>query len=189
MYSMFMSKIYTKKGDDGTTDLFGGGRVTKDCVNLRVVGEIDELNSVIGVAAEVLKKSGAKAMSVVDFLNIVQRDLFKAGAELATLQDDVLLSSRAKPRDPLQYIEDANVVGLENNINKWNATLPELNNFIIPGGGNGAANLHHARAVCRRVERELVALGKDQKIRAEIYQYFNRLSDLLFVMARFVDLD
>lgn len=182
-----MTKIYTKKGDDGTTDLFGGGRVTKDCVNLRVVGEIDELNSIIGVAVEEVKKGGSKTQLIVGVLNIIQKDLFKAGAELATLQDEVLLSSRAQSKDFLQYIETVNVVELENSIDKWSEVLPELNNFVIPGGKNGAANLHYARAICRRVERELVTLGKEKKIRSELFQYFNRLSDLLFVVARFVD--
>lgn len=194
-----MPKIYTKKGDKGRTELLGCS-CTKDCVSLRVIGELDELNCVLGIAGAYLKEK--KLSRLLDMLVSIQRDLFLAGAEVAALQSTVIpptcvggisLSSRPTPtksgewRDPLKFINSSKVVELEKQIDAWWGKLPELKRFVLPGGHLVAAHLHLARAVCRRVERELVALGRKKKVRPELYQYFNRLSDWLFTAARWVN--
>lgn len=169
-----MIKIYTKTGDSGETSLLGGERVTKDCVTLQVVGEIDELNSKLGeVVAHLWEEEPAQ------FLKKVQQDLFKAGAEIASLQTEF--------NSKIVKIEQNEIEELENNIDAFAEQLPELVNFILPGGNLSAAHLHHARTICRRVERELVSLGKEKKLRAELYKYFNRLSDYFFTAARWIN--
>lgn len=169
-----MIKIYTKTGDSGETSLLGGERVTKDCITLQVVGEVDELNSKLGeVAAHLWEEEPA------EFIRTIQRDLFKVGAELASLQTEI--------NSKIEKIGSAEIEMLENNIDAYSEQLPELKNFILPGGNLSAAHLHHARTICRRVERELVSLGKEKKIRTELYQYLNRLSDYLFTAARWVN--
>lgn len=169
-----MIKIYTKTGDAGETSLLGGERVTKDCITLQVVGEVDELNSKLGeVAAHLWEEEPA------EFIRNVQRDLFKVGAELASLQTEI--------NSKIEKVGQAEIEALENNIDGYAEQLPELKNFILPGGNLSAAHLHHARTICRRVERELVSLGKEKKVRTELYQYLNRLSDYLFTAARFVN--
>jgi cob(I)alamin adenosyltransferase len=169
-----MVKIYTKTGDAGETSLLGGARVSKDCVTLRVVGEVDELNSVLGQAVAHLYEE-----EPADFLQKIQCDLFKVGAELASLQMQVNSQTVKVGEEEIQE--------LEKTIDEYWEQLPELKNFILPGGNNAGATLHYARSLCRRTERELVALGKEQKIRPELYQYFNRLSDFLFAAARLVN--
>ena len=169
-----MIKIYTKTGDAGETSLLGGERVTKDCITLQVVGEVDELNSKLGeVAAHLWEEEPA------DFIRTIQRDLFKVGAELASLQTAI--------NSKIEKVGQTEIEVLENNIDAYSEQLPELKNFILPGGNLSAAHLHHARTICRRVERELVSLGKEKQIRTELYQYLNRLSDYLFTAARFVN--
>jgi cob(I)alamin adenosyltransferase len=182
-----MSKIYTKNGDAGNTVLANGEKVTKDCVNLRVVGEIDELNCILGITISTVKE--AKNLSrLLEMLVSIQRDLFLVGAEISSLQNQSIhLSSRAQSRDPLKLIDNTKVIELETQIDTWTAELPELKNFILPGGHPVATHLHLARAICRRTERELVSLGKTKSIRPELYKYFNRLSDWLFVGARWVN--
>lgn len=167
-------KIYTKTGDTGETSLLGGQRVTKDCITLGVVGEIDELNSKLGEAVAHLWEE-----EPAEYLKNIQRELFKIGSEVASLQTDI--------NSKLEKIGDAEIELLENNIDAFEEQLPELKNFILPGGNLSAAHLHNARTICRRVERELVSLGKDQIIRSELYKYFNRLSDYLFTAARWVN--
>jgi len=169
-----MIKIYTKTGDSGETSLLGGKRVTKDCVILQVVGELDELNSKLGeVVAHLWEEEP------VDFLKKIQRDLFKLGAELASLQTEF----NAK----ILKIGEEEITELENNIDAFSESLPELTNFILPGGNLSAAHLHHARTICRRAERALVSLGKEKPVRMEAYKYLNRLSDYLFTAARWVN--
>ncbi len=169
-----MTKIYTKTGDTGETSLLGGERVTKDCITLQVVGEIDELNSTIGeVVAHLF---GALP---TEFLVKIQHDLFKVGAEVVSLQ--------AKLGDGLVKIGEEEIKELEENIDNYWKDLPELKNFILPGGCLSGAHLHHARTICRRVERELVTFGKEQNVRPELYKYLNRLSDYLFTAARWVN--
>ncbi|MFA6547808.1 MAG: cob(I)yrinic acid a,c-diamide adenosyltransferase [Candidatus Magasanikbacteria bacterium] len=169
-----MTKIYTKTGDSGETTLLGGERVTKDCITLQVVGEIDELNSKLGeVVAHLWEEEP------VDFLKKIQGDLFKAGAEVASLQTEF--------NSKIIIIGQEEIEELENNIDAYAEQLPELTNFILPGGNLSAAHLHHARTICRRVERVLVMLGKEKKVRPELYKYFNRLSDYFFIAARWIN--
>lgn len=169
-----MTKIYTKTGDTGETDLLGGGRVTKDCITLQVVGEIDELNSKIGEAVAQLFDNPP-----VEFLLKIQRDLFKVGAEVASLQTAL--------NSTVEKIGEEEVGELEDNIDGLWKDLPELKSFILPGGSLSGAHLHYARAICRRAERALVSLGKEINVRPELYKYLNRLSDYFFAAARWVN--
>jgi len=198
-----MSKIYTKTGDQGETSLLSGERVTKDCINLRIVGELDELNSVLGIVVSfcytelVFDKS---LKQVKDEIFNIQKNLFKLGSELASLQNfisaDNCTEKSTDNENPLVVSAGVKRMGeisikdtekLEKQIDSMWAKLPELKNFILPGGSPVGAYLHLARTICRRAERELVSLGKEKKIRAEVYQYLNRLSDFLFTAARFVN--
>lgn len=166
-------KIYTKTGDEGETGLFGGGRVPKDDPRVRAYGDVDELNATIGFAASLDPDDLA-----ADLLQSIQRALFTIGAELAT--PDPAKQRRAP-------IGAADVGALEDAIDRHEATLTPLKNFILPGGTPKAAAFHVARTVCRRAERAVVGLARDQKINATIVHYLNRLSDLLFVLARAVN--
>jgi cob(I)alamin adenosyltransferase len=174
-----MPKIYTKKGDRGTTSLLTGEVVTKDCVSLQVAGELDELNCVIGIVIAQIKKNKIKDSRLLNMLVSIQRVLFKVGAEVSALQKkNVSADGRVSPKE---------ITELESQIDEWWNILPPLKNFILPGGNLPAAHLQLARAVCRRAERELIALGKVAKVRLELYKYLNRLSDFLFVAARWVN--
>ena len=165
-------KIYTKTGDAGETGLFGGGRVPKDDPRVCAYGDVDETNATIGFAV---------ALEPADFeiktLQTIQRDLFTIGAELATPD-----ASKQKAS-----VKREQVSALEQVIDRHEATLPPLKNFILPGGTPKAAALHLARTTCRRAERSVVALARDEQINPLIIHYLNRLSDLLFVLARAVN--
>ena len=165
-------KIYTKTGDDGTTGLFGGGRVSKDSSRIETYGTVDELNSVLGVARAALADETLR-----DLLRTVQQMLFVLGADLATP-----LETRSNYKVP--RITHAEVSQLERWIDEHESHLPPLQRFILPGGSAGAAHLHHARTVCRRAERALVHLTREQEIGPDDVVFVNRLSDLLFVLAR-----
>lgn len=165
-------KIYTKTGDAGETGLFGGGRVPKDDPRVQAYGDVDELNATLGFAAS-LDPAGFEA----DFLQSAQRDLFAIGAELAT-------PNAAKVRAQLG---PERVSAIEQIIDKHDATLTPLKNFILPGGTPKAAAFHVARTTCRRAERAVVTLARDEQINPVIIHYLNRLSDLLFVLARAVN--
>ncbi len=169
-----MGRIYTKTGDDGETGLFGGGRVPKDHPRVVAYGEVDELNAAIGFAAALEPPSFD-----AEFLEMIQRDLFTIGAELAspdpTRVDKALEGSR---------IGEPQIGMLEHMIDGHQAKLAVLKNFIHPGGTPKAAAFHVARTVCRRAERAVVGLARQQTISPAIVQYLNRLSDLLFVLAR-----
>ncbi len=165
-------KIYTKTGDDGTTGLFGGGRVPKDSARIEAYGTVDELNSVIGIAHAAISDD---AMS--DLLKKIQENLFVLGADLATP-----LESRTNYTIPRIGTDDVRYI--EVTIDKNEAHLPPLKRFILPGGSPAAAHLHHARTVCRRAERLLVHLAREQEIGSSDIIFLNRLSDLLFVLAR-----
>jgi len=167
-------KIYTKTGDEGETGLFGGGRVPKDDPRVAAYGEVDEVNAAIGLAAS-LEPAGIDA----EFLQTIQRDLFTIGAELASPDPSKVDKALAGPR-----IGEAQIGMLEHMIDGHEAKLEPLKNFILPGGTPKAAAFHLARTVCRRAERTVVALAHRQKISPAIVQYLNRLSDLLFVLAR-----
>jgi len=159
-------KIYTKAGDGGETGLFGGTRVPKDDARVTAYGEVDELNAAVGFAASLEPESLDAA-----FLQTIQRDLFTIGAELA--------KAPSEPR-----IGDPQIGMLEHMIDGHEAKLEPLKNFILPGGTPKAAAFHLARTVCRRAERAVVSLAREQKISPSIVKYLNRLSDLLFVLAR-----
>jgi cob(I)alamin adenosyltransferase len=166
-----MRRIYTKTGDQGETGLFGGGRVPKDHPRVTAYGEVDELNAAVGFATALEPQDFDTA-----FLETIQRDLFTIGAELAS-------------PDPSKapHIGEAQIGMLEHMIDGHEAKLPPLKNFILPGGTPKAAAFHLARTVCRRAERAVVALARQQTISPAIVQYLNRLSDLLFVLARAVN--
>ncbi|MFH1292000.1 MAG: cob(I)yrinic acid a,c-diamide adenosyltransferase [bacterium] len=183
--------IYTKTGDQGKTSLLGGERTTKDCISLQVVGALDELNAVLGLVVScchsdhsVIPTEATERIEVegscVNFIQQIQKDLFKIGAEIASLQ-------MTDPAKPTNMINIDQVQVLEKQIDQMCAQLPELNSFILPGGSLAGAHLHLARTVCRRTERKLVALGKQKQVRDELYMYLNRLSDYLFTVARWVN--
>ncbi len=165
-------KIYTKTGDSGETGLFGGARLSKADPRVDSYGEVDELNSAIGLA----RASGLSA-SVEAVLGAVQSELFDLGAELATTPGKE--HNLTTPR-----IGDAQIEAIEAAIDAHDAVLPQLTSFVLPGGTPAAAQLHVARCVCRRAERRVVALAAAEGIRLELVRYLNRLSDLLFTLAR-----
>ncbi len=170
-------KIYTKTGDDGTTGLYGGERVSKDHPRIATCGALDELNAVLGGALCLPLEPDTFVT-----LSKVQNDLFTLGAELATPSDH---ASKLAARSA--GVTAADISELERVIDLKEGSLPPLKQFILPGGSEGAARLHLARAACRRAERALVALHRDQPVRQEVLVYVNRLSDLLFVLARFAN--
>lgn len=165
-------KIYTRTGDDGETGLFRGPRVRKDNPRIEAYGSVDELNAVIGlILAEQLGED------LAHLLEGIQRELFAAGAELATPDPD---------RHGTQLLGERHIEALESAIDVYEEQLPELRQFILPGGSRSAALLHLARTVCRRAERGLVTLQQhsESPLSSHLLRYFNRLSDLLFVLGR-----
>jgi cob(I)alamin adenosyltransferase len=168
-------KIYTRTGDEGSTGLFGGGRVDKDHPRVDAYGDVDELNATLGLARSI------EMMPRIDeVLAPLQRDLFSIGAILATPDLDKMREQLAKAR-----IDDERIEQLERAIDAGEAELEPLKAFILPGGTPKAAALHVARTVCRRAERKVVHLRHDvPEIPALVVRYLNRLSDLLFVLAR-----
>jgi cob(I)alamin adenosyltransferase len=169
-------KIYTKTGDQGETGLFGGERVPKDAARVEAYGTVDELNACLGVACAQLV-----ADDVAECLHRLQSELFDLGADLAT-PSTVTTSTKPIPR-----IREAQTARLEEWIDRYDADLPPLTRFILPSGSFAGATLHFARTVCRRAERRVVTLGHTDEINTETIRYLNRLSDLLFVLARVVN--
>jgi cob(I)alamin adenosyltransferase len=167
-------KIYTRTGDTGETALFGGGRVSKDHPRTSAYGEVDELNCAIGVA-----RAAAPAEMFDDLLDGIQRDLFAIGGRLATPEPEKVAKAIAKAVLPPER-----VVSLEQVMDDAEGELPPLRAFVIPGGTPKAAAFHLARTVCRRAERSVVRLAREEDVPAEILVYLNRLSDLLFTLAR-----
>jgi cob(I)alamin adenosyltransferase len=163
-----LSKIYTRTGDDGTTGLADGSRLGKDAVRVEAIGDVDELNSVLGLLLTEMISDALRAM-----LSSIQHDLFDIGGELSL------------PGHTL--IEDVHVARLERELEALNATLAPLRDFILPGGTRAAAAAHVARTVCRRAERKLVALSRAEPVSPLLLHYLNRLSDLLFVCARVIN--
>jgi cob(I)alamin adenosyltransferase len=159
-----LTKIYTRTGDDGTTGLADGNRVPKDHRRIEVLGCLDELNSVIGLVMAQAEPD------VPPQLATIQNRIFDLGAELATPGAD-----RTRAED-VSYLETA--------LDSYNADLPPLREFILPGGGIAATICHLARALCRRTERRLASLSREEQINPQTLRYINRLSDLLFVLAR-----
>jgi cob(I)alamin adenosyltransferase len=172
-------KIYTKTGDAGETGLFGGGRVPKDDPRVQAYGEVDEANATIGFAAALEPQTFESQL-----LQTIQRDLFTIGAELATPDPAKLGKALARSGAAIGASE---VGALEDVIDNHQAQLTPLKNFILPGGIPKAAAFHLARTVCRRAERAVVTLSRAEKINPSIIHYLNRLSDLLFVLARAVN--
>jgi cob(I)alamin adenosyltransferase len=164
-------KIYTKKGDQGFTSLIGGTRVPKSSLRIETYGTVDELNSFTGLVKDVIHDEKAK-----EELFLVQNHLFNIGALLASDPDTSKMN--------LPGIEDEDIEMLENGIDRMNEDLPELRNFILPGGHPNISYCHLARCVCRRAERITVALDQEQKVDNLIIKFLNRLSDYFFVLAR-----
>ena len=160
-----LSKIYTRTGDDGSTGLGDGTRVSKDSARVAAYGTVDEANSAIGVVLAAELPDDIRAVLVS-----VQHQLFDLGGELC-------IPGHAA-------VFDADIDRLEKHLDRFNADLPPLKDFILPGGGPAAAYAHLARTICRRAEREVVTLSHHDAVRPEAIRYLNRLSDLLFVLAR-----
>jgi cob(I)alamin adenosyltransferase len=171
-----ITRVYTRTGDDGTTGLGGGQRVPKDSARIAAYGTVDELSSTIGVAVALgLDPQLAAA------LGRLQNELFNVGSDLCILEED-------KAAMPVPVVEERHVEALERLMDELQSELTPLENFILPGGTPGAAQLHVARTVCRRAEREVIHLSRLEPIGPWVVRYLNRLSDALFVMARYENL-
>ncbi|MBI4531294.1 MAG: cob(I)yrinic acid a,c-diamide adenosyltransferase [Candidatus Latescibacteria bacterium] len=167
--------IYTKTGDAGETSLFGGGRVAKDDLRVEAYGAIDELNAFIGLTITAITEQDLR-----DLLCQIQEELFTLGADLAT-------PGGTPARAGVPTVRPEQVATLERTIDQLEGEIDPLRSFILPGGAEGAALLHVARTVCRRAERGVVTLSRAETINQGVLQYLNRLSDLLFTLARVVN--
>jgi cob(I)alamin adenosyltransferase len=168
-----LTKIYTKTGDTGLTGLGGGQRVPKDSLRVETYGTVDELNSQIGVAL-----AAGLCDRLTAELTLIQNELFDLGSDLAT-------PATSQARHPVPTVEPRHIEKLERLIDELNEVVGPLANFLLPGGSPGAAQLHVARTVCRRAERAVTTLARDEPTGPTVLPYLNRLSDALFVMARF----
>ena len=169
-----LNKIYTRTGDAGDTGLVDGSRIGKDQPRIHAIGEVDELNSIIGVALCGIESDEARMM-----LGRIQNELFDLGADLATPEDVTGALRIAAPQ----------IERLEREIDDMNGALAPLTSFILPGGGGGSAAVHHARSAARRAERAVIAASRDVPINPLARVYLNRLSDHLFVLARWLARD
>ncbi|SDF09941.1 cob(I)alamin adenosyltransferase [Pricia antarctica] len=176
-------KIYTKTGDDGTTGLIGGTRVKKHHIRIESYGTIDELNSWLG-----LIRDQEIDASIKDVLTKIQKKLFIIGAILATDPEKALLKN-GKKRLNIAEVTKADIRFLENEIDKMDASLPQMTHFILPGGHTTVSYCHIARTVCRRAERMCTLLQDNAPFHTTVLQYINRLSDFLFVLARKLSLE
>ncbi len=167
-------KIYTKTGDKGDTSLFGGQRVPKDALRIEAYGTVDELNSVLGIV-----RADNTENEIDSIIGRIQNDLFVLGADLAT--------PRSQSSKSIKRIDAKDSRHLEKTIDQLEEHLKPLKTFILPGGSTVAARLHFARTVCRRAERSVVRLSRNEDIGDGITIYLNRLSDLLFVLARYAN--
>jgi cob(I)alamin adenosyltransferase len=177
-----LNRIYTKRGDTGETSLAGGQRVRKDSLRIETYGTVDELNSFIGLATMSCQESAGQDPRIgllAGILRRVQHELFNLGSILATMPEDV---------HPKQArITAAEMEQLEREIDAMNEDVPPLRSFVLPGGTRLNAELHVARTVCRRAERLVVALSREEQVPAEAIQYLNRLSDAIFVWSRWAN--
>lgn len=171
-----ITKVYTRTGDDGTTGLGGGQRVDKDSLRIEAYGTVDELNSVLGVANFFSTDS-----QITEWLFEIQNDLFHLGSDLCVLEED-------KEKYSIPQIEKRHVDRLEAIMDQCQKELAPLKEFILPGGSAGAGQLHIARTVCRRAERITLSLSRNSAISPNVIPYLNRLSDTLFVLARYENL-
>lgn len=162
-----LSKIYTRTGDNGTTGMADGRRLEKDHPRVAAIGDVDELNSLVGLLIVACELSGLKETLVT-----IQHDLFNVGGQLAMPECDLITEAR------IQWLEQA--------LDQLNQQLPPLKEFILPGGGEAAGRCHVARAVCRRAERSLVSCHREDPVSMELLAYVNRLSDFLFVASRYL---
>jgi len=177
-----LNRIYTKRGDTGQTSLVGGQRVSKDSARIEAYGTIDELNAFTGLAVvsceEMIERDPSIGLLLV-ILRRVQHELFNLGSILATLPEDV---------HPKQArVTSAEISQLEREIDGMNESLPSLRSFVLPGGTRLNAELHVTRTICRRAERLLIALAREESVPPETIQYLNRLSDAMFVWSRWVN--
>jgi cob(I)alamin adenosyltransferase len=169
-----LNRIYTKRGDKGETSLVGGQRIGKDALRIEAYGTVDELNAQVGGACVSAGESGLEELAAI--LRRVQHELFNLGSILATLPEDV---HARQPR-----VTGAEVQRLEEEIDRMNERLPALRSFVLPGGSRLNTDLHLCRTVCRRAERILVALSREDQVPEEALRYLNRLSDAFFVWSR-----
>jgi cob(I)alamin adenosyltransferase len=168
-------KIYTKTGDTGETGLFGGSRISKASLRVDAYGDVDELGSVLGLA----RAQGSLGERFDELLLVIQSRLFDVGAELANASGKNL---------GIPLVTDDDIAAMEHAIDRAEEDLAPLRTFVLPGGAPLSAQLHFARTVCRRAERKVVALAaNDPRVRPELVRYLNRLSDLLFVLARYAN--
>jgi cob(I)alamin adenosyltransferase len=172
---MKLDKIYTRTGDDGKTSLGDGSRLPKYHPRVAAYGCLDEANSVIGIALLHVRQA-----EVLQTLTHIQNDLFDVGADLCRPE-------RPGPKTPSLRVTQQQVAWLENKIDAFNAELAPLDSFVLPGGSAASAHLHHARTVTRRAEREIARLASEEPVNPAILHFVNRLSDLLFVLARFLN--
>jgi cob(I)alamin adenosyltransferase len=172
---MKLDKIYTRTGDDGKTSLGDGSRLPKFHVRVTAYGSIDEANSALGMA--ILHVNGP---DIHKLLRHIQNDLFDVGADLCRPE-------RKGVEAPSLRVTQEQVLWLENKIDFFNAALAPLDSFVLPGGSQGSAHLHHARTVTRRAERDIARLASEEPVNPAVLRYVNRLSDLLFVLARFLN--
>ena len=175
-----LNKIYTRTGDDGTTGLVDGSRIAKSDALMAAIGDVDEANSAIGLAAAALDPASDEAA----MLSRIQNELFDLGADLATPPD---IQFGFGPHEMALRIVPSQIARLEDEIDAINAALDPLRSFILPGGTEAAARLHLARAVTRRAERAGVAAGEARKLNPLALSYLNRLSDHLFVLTRHIN--
>ena len=171
-----LTRLYTRKGDDGTTALSGGQRVAKDSLRVTAYGTVDELNAAIGLAL-----ASGLTVALVEPLQAIQNELFHLGSDLSFREAD-------KEKVDIPKIEGRHIEQLEKLVDRYVEEVGPLQNFILPGGSMGAAHLHLARTICRRAERVVVTLAREEAVGTYVLQYLNRLSDLLFVMARYENL-
>lgn len=172
-------KIYTKTGDKGETSLYGGTRVSKAAARVESYGTLDELNAFIGLA-----KAEISDEKVLSQLQKIQFDLFTVGSEAATPTDKLLLANGKNRLDLM--ISEKEITELELWMDDFDAELEPLRFFILPSGGKAAATVHVCRTVCRRAERAMVFLNETEEVRPELIKYLNRLSDYLFILARYI---
>src|SRR6266508_813507 len=178
---MRMTKVYTRTGDAGQTRLAGGQQVWKDCLRVEAYGTVDELNALLGVvqaANEAQKPKDISVKRVTEELLWVQHKLFDAGGILATAPGQTF--------ERMPTITGSDITRLEHDMDVWQKELKPLKEFILPGGGQVPSLLHQARTVCRRAERACVRLGREEAVDPTIVSFLNRLSDALFVLARWV---